>query len=69
MEEEIVKTEIETIEKPEVIKKEKPAKKEQKKEKAVVVLATPNFYIVEKDGHKFKKVQANSYKKGDIVKL
>lgn len=47
------------------IVKEEPVKKEQ----AIVVLATANFYIAQKDGNNYKIVEKNNYKEGDIVEL
>lgn len=47
------------------IVKEEPIKKEQ----AIVILATANFYIARKDGNNYKIVEKNNYKEGDIVEL
>lgn len=47
------------------IVKEEPVKKE----KAIVILATANFYIARKDGNNYKIVEKNNYKEGDIVEL
>lgn len=49
----------------EEIVKEEPKKKEQ----AIVILATANFYIARKDGNNYKIVEKNNYKQGDIVEL
>ena len=49
----------------EEIVKEEPKKKEQ----AIVILATANFYISRKDGNNYKIVEKNNYKQGDIVEL
>ena len=38
-------------------------------EKGIVVLATPNYYIVSIDGSNVKITSKNNYKKGDIVKI
>lgn len=47
------------------IVKEEPKKKEQ----AIVILATANFYVANKDGNNYKIVEKNNYKQGDIVEL
>ena len=38
-------------------------------EKGIVVLATPNYYIVSINGSNVKITSKNNYKKGDIVKI
>lgn len=38
-------------------------------EKGIVVLATPNYYIVSINGSNVKISSKNNYKKGDIVKI
>ena len=38
-------------------------------EKGIVVLATPNYYIVSINGSNVKIISKNNYKKGDIVKI
>ena len=38
-------------------------------EKGIVVLATPNYYIVSISGSNVKITSKNNYKKGDIVKI
>lgn len=55
---------IEETDSAEIVKEE-PAKKEQ----AIVILATANFYIARKDGNNYKIVEKNNYKEGDIVEL
>ena len=47
-----------------------PVKEQPKqKEKAIVILANANSYIVRKDGNNYKIVEENNYKIGDVVEL
>lgn len=63
-EEVLLENAIEETNSAEIVKEE-PAKKEQ----AIVILATANFYIARKDGNNYKIVEKNNYKQGDIVEL
>lgn len=63
--------EIVEIEQP-VVEQENSAEivqEKPKKEKAIVILATANFYIARKDGSNYKVVKSNNYKPGDVVEL
>jgi len=60
----VVLEEIENNNSAETVE-EKPIQKE----KTVVILATANFYIVNKNGSNYKIVEKNNYKKGDIVEI
>ena len=52
-----------------VFEEEKISATEPKKEEAIVILATANYYIAQKNGYNCKIVEKNNYKKGDIVEI
>jgi len=74
-EEELVEEPIPTIETEEVIilNEEEPKVEEENKKvidtKYEVILATPTYYIVNKNGKNITIKEVNNYKKGDIVIL
>jgi len=71
VEEKLVEEPIPTIETEEV--EEKPKVDEEDKKvidtKYEVILATPTYYIINKDGRNITIKEVNNYKKGDIVIL
>lgn len=71
VEEKLVEEPIPTIETEEV--EEKPKVDEEDKKvidtKYEVILATPTYYIINKNGKNITIKEVNSYKKGDIVIL
>ena len=74
-EEELVEEPIPTIETEEVIiLNEEEPKVEEENKKVIdteyeVILATPTYYIVNKNGKNITIKEVNNYKKGDIVIL
>lgn len=74
-EKELVEEPIPTIETEEVIilNEEEPKVEEENKKvidtKYEVILATPTYYIVNKNGKNITIKEVNNYKKGDIVIL
>jgi hypothetical protein len=73
VEEKLVEEPVPTIETEEVEIKEEPKVDEEDKKvidtKYEVILATPTYYIINKNGKNITIKEVNSYKKGDIVIL
>ena len=73
VEEELVEEPVPTIETEEVENKEEPKVDEENKKvidtKYEIVLATPTYYVINKDGKNITIKELNNYKKGDIVIL